>query len=99
MSIENIVRMDEREMKAVRAAIAERDAAEAASQQVRRAAIKAGLMGTHGTSVAMHKLEAFAAYLLDEENEACAKVADGWSKRDDDVGAFIGKAIRARRKA
>ena len=30
------------------------------------------------------------------EREACAKVADGWSKRDDDVGAFIGKAIRAR---
>jgi len=30
------------------------------------------------------------------EREACAKVCDGWSKRDDDVGAFIGKAIRAR---
>ena len=33
------------------------------------------------------------------EREACAKVADGWSKRDDDVGAFIGKAIRARGEA
>ena len=33
------------------------------------------------------------------EREACAKVADGWSKRDDDVGAFIGKAIRARGQA
>ena len=30
------------------------------------------------------------------EREACAKVCDKWSKRDDDVGAFIGKAIRAR---
>jgi hypothetical protein len=30
------------------------------------------------------------------EREACAKEADKWSKRDDDVGAFIGKAIRAR---
>jgi hypothetical protein len=31
-----------------------------------------------------------------DEREACAKEADAWSKRDDDVGAFIGKAIRAR---
>jgi hypothetical protein len=30
------------------------------------------------------------------EREACAIEADKWSKRDDDVGAFIGKAIRAR---
>ena len=30
------------------------------------------------------------------EREACAKEADKWSKRDDDVGAFIGKAIRKR---
>jgi hypothetical protein len=30
------------------------------------------------------------------EREACAKEADRWSKRDDDVGAFIGRAIRAR---
>lgn len=33
------------------------------------------------------------------EREACAKEADKWSKRDDDVGAFIGKAIRARGQA
>jgi hypothetical protein len=33
------------------------------------------------------------------EREACAKVADKWSKRDDDVGAFIGRAIRARGQA
>lgn len=46
------------------------------AEQVRRAAIKAGLMGTHGTSVPMHKLEAFAAYLLDEENEGCANAVD-----------------------
>lgn len=30
------------------------------------------------------------------EREACAKEADAWSKREDDVGAFIGRAIRAR---
>ena len=33
---------------------------------------------------------------VEAEREACAKEADKWSKRDDDVGAFIGKAIRAR---
>jgi hypothetical protein len=31
-----------------------------------------------------------------KETEACAKLADAWSKREDDVGAFIGRAIRAR---
>lgn len=29
------------------------------------------------------------------EREACAKECDKWSKRADDVGAFIGRAIRA----
>jgi hypothetical protein len=33
---------------------------------------------------------------IEDEREACAKEADRWSKRDDDVGAFIGQAIRAR---
>jgi hypothetical protein len=37
--------------------------------------------------------------LIQTEREACAKEADKWSKRDDDVGAFIGKAIRARGQA
>ena len=41
----------------------------------------------------------FAKLVAAKEREACAKVADGWSKRDDDVGAFIGKAIRARGEA
>jgi hypothetical protein len=43
--------------------------------------------------------QSFAGRLEEErkaEKEACAKEADKWSKRDDDVGAFIGKAIRAR---
>ena len=31
-----------------------------------------------------------------KEIDACAKLADAWSKREDDVGAFIGRAIRAR---
>lgn len=30
------------------------------------------------------------------EREECAKLCDKWSKREDDVGAFIGKEIRAR---
>lgn len=30
------------------------------------------------------------------EREACAKLCDEWSKRTDDVGAFIGRAIRGR---
>jgi hypothetical protein len=34
--------------------------------------------------------------LILAERSACAKEADKWSKRDDDAGAFIGKAIRAR---
>ena len=38
----------------------------------------------------------FAKVVAQHEREACAKEADKWSKRDDDVGAFIGKAIRAR---
>ena len=42
---------------------------------------------------AQHKQEILA------EREACAKEAGKWSKRDDDVGAFIGKAIRARGQA
>ena len=36
------------------------------------------------------------AVAVKAEREACAKVCDGWSKRDDDVGGFIGRAIRAR---
>jgi hypothetical protein len=38
----------------------------------------------------------FAELVRADEREACAKEADKWSKRDDDVGAFIGQAIRAR---
>ena len=56
--------------------------------------------------VATKEREEFAVHAVDiarravaEEREACAKMADGWSKRDDDVGAFIGKSIRARRQA
>jgi hypothetical protein len=30
------------------------------------------------------------------EREACAKVADEWSKRQDDVGGYISRNIRAR---
>jgi hypothetical protein len=30
------------------------------------------------------------------EREACAKVADEWSKRQDDVGGYIAQNIRAR---
>lgn len=41
----------------------------------------------------------FASLVAAAEREACAKEADKWSKRKDDVGAFIGKAIRARGRA
>lgn len=33
------------------------------------------------------------------EREACAKVADKWSKRGDDVGGYIARNIRARGQA
>jgi hypothetical protein len=42
------------------------------------------------------RFKAFEALVRADEREACAKEADKWSKRDDDVGAFIGKSIRAR---
>ena len=73
-----------------------------ATEQIRRAAVRAGLMGTHGTSVPMHKLEAFAAYLLDEENEACAQACEQLFTNDPlsrNAGRNYAKAIRARRKA
>jgi|GEM_PF-966401 len=45
-------------------------------------------------------LERFAelvrAEAIAEEREACAKVADDWSKRRDDVGGYISRNIRAR---
>lgn len=66
-------------------------------EQLRRAAVRAGLMGMNGTSVAMHKLEAFASILLDEENEACAELMLNL-----DLCCQEGKAaaaIRERRKA
>ena len=44
----------------------------------------------------VEEVERFAALVAAHEREACAKVCDGWSKRDDDVGGFIGRAIRAR---
>jgi hypothetical protein len=34
-----------------------------------------------------------------DEREACAKVADEWSKRRDDVGGYIARNIRARGQA
>jgi hypothetical protein len=36
------------------------------------------------------------AILIRGEREACAKVADEWSKRQDDVGGYISRNIRAR---
>lgn len=69
-------------------------------EQLRRIAVRAGIMGSHGTQVPMHKLEAFATLLLDEENEACAKMFDD---RDTGTGFYEphepAEMIRARRKA
>ena len=42
------------------------------------------------------RLEAFAELVRADEREACAKVADDWSKRPDDVGGYISQNIRAR---
>jgi hypothetical protein len=40
--------------------------------------------------------EAFAKLVAAKEREECAKVADEWSKRQDDVGGYIARNIRAR---
>lgn len=45
-------------------------------EKIRTLAIRAGLANATGTQVPMHKLEAFAALLLDDENEACALVCE-----------------------
>ena len=42
--------------------------------------------------------ERFAALVAAQEREACARLCDEWSKREDDVGGYIGRAIRARGK-
>lgn len=65
-------------------------------------AIKSGInirTGEYGfiCSKTISILHEFAKHVVAYEREACAKKADKWSKRDDDVGAFIGKAIRARK--
>ena len=41
-------------------------------------------------------LERFAYLVAKQEREACAKVAEEWSKRPDDVGGYIYRNIRAR---
>jgi len=52
-------------------------------------------LGHHKSSF-IEALKHFETLVRADEREACAKEADKWSKRDDDAGAFIGKAIRAR---
>jgi hypothetical protein len=42
------------------------------------------------------QLKRFEALVRADEREACAKVADEWSKRRDDVGGHISRNIRAR---
>ena len=44
----------------------------------------------------VEEVERFAAHVAAAEREACAKVIAKCSKRDDDMGAIIGRAIRAR---
>ena len=66
------------------------------TEQLRRAALRAGIMGSHSTQVPMHKLEAFASLLLDEENEACASFIEELDERGFKELAGL---IRARRKA
>lgn len=76
------------------------------TEQLRRIAVRAGIMGSHGTQVPMHKLEAFASLLLDEENEACAQVCDDSYETTtpgqglpEDWLLTLSEQIRARRKA
>ena len=68
-------------------------------EQLRRIAVRAGIMGSHGTQVPMHKLEAFASLLLDEENEACAQVCEKLNKQFRADATDCAEEIRARRKA
>lgn len=58
------------------------------AEQLRRAAVRAGLMGMNSTSVAMHKLEAFASILLDEERQRVVDLLKGidGNECDDDQG-------------
>jgi len=74
------------------------------TEQLRRIAVRAGIMGSHGTQVPMHKLEAFATLLLDEENEACAEAVDKYMKETENMEArgclaSVAHDLRARRKA
>ena len=64
-------------------------------EQIRRAAVYSGIMGTSGTQVPIHKLIAFAQMLLDEENEACALFIEELDERGFKELAGL---IRARRK-
>lgn len=47
------------------------------AEQLRRAAVRAGLMGMNGTQVPMHKLEAFADYVLTEERKRVVDLLKG----------------------
>ena len=64
-------------------------------EQIRRAAVYSGIMGTSGTQVPIHKLVAFAQMLLDEENEGCASFIEELDERGFKELAGL---IRARRK-
>jgi hypothetical protein len=67
-------------------------------EQIRRAAVYSGIMGTSGTQVPIHKLIAFAQLLLDEENEACALQCE--QAGIEGLGTLAAAAsIRMRRKA
>jgi hypothetical protein len=70
-------------------------------EQIRRAAVYSGIMGTSGTQVPIHKLVAFAQMLLDEENEACAQICDDWANgwNGEPEMSEMADEIRARRKA
>jgi len=42
------------------------------------------------------EMELFAKLVAKHERDACAKIADKLSLREDDVGGYIGEDIRAR---
>ena len=51
---------------------------------------------TEWTGAPLDRLEQLVALVRADQREIDAKEAEKWSKRDDDAGAFIGKAIRNR---
>jgi hypothetical protein len=66
--------------------------------EIIRMAKEAGLLADDEAWVSPHQeaMERFAALVAAHEREACAKVCEERSHRNDDMGAICAAAIRAR---